>query len=192
MKHPLLVTFIFMSMIASAQIEKGSSFVSGQLSHRINSSDAFKSTDFTVGGEYGYILSSRWALGINTSYKFSRQQLPNNLTQYQNNLNAGIFARRYFALTDKLYLNLDGMAAIGNRKSRSESNFGTPLTSTFNELRLSVTPGATYFVTRKIALNLNLGQLMFTKSLSTPPEQRTFTLEAGISRLSVGMSIYLR
>ncbi len=189
MKNLIIIATVLLPLIASAQIEKGRSFTTGRLSYQLTSSPAVKVNIFTVGADYGYLFSNKWAGGLNVSYSYNKQNLPNNLEDYSKAYSVGIFARRYFSFTDKLYFTLDGGAGVAYQDSRMESNPALPIGARSTELRFSVSPGLTYFLTRRFALQANLGQVSFRAPFNETA--RNLYIETSLSKLSVGLSIYL-
>jgi|ERR1041385_3844670 hypothetical protein len=188
-----------------AQIEKGRSYVSGQVgggSTGTNydypnlSTGPLNQKSFNVDVSYGYVFASSWAVALSGS-------IANYSTNYINQTRSsgkvyGIspYVRKYFSIGEKFYFHLDGGVNYLETKSKYKIPPSATSTDGTKSASVYVSPGLTYFLSNHFSLTANLGSLNYTHSRSTggSPYQNTtsngFNTSVGFSSITFGAAIF--
>jgi len=180
MKKPiLLIALLFMSTLAFGQIQKGDVRLGGSLS--LSKSDFNNGSDaksFAISPQASLFLSETTSLGLALGYS-SREinGQDSNLFTY------GAFARFYRNMGEKFYLYLQPGITLGT----GDSN-GTDL-STFG---FSVTPGIAYFLSDKIALDMNVGGFFYNSQDLGGVDTNNYAFNLNLTSFTMGASIFLR
>lgn len=115
MKKILLIIVVLLPMLSHAQFTKGDKVLGGSLSMAFqnqNSSEyetKSKGTYFSIQPRLGLLVNEKLELGGNVGYYSSSQKSESPSSTYTNeerSISAGIYARPYFALTDKFLFSL--------------------------------------------------------------------------------------
>jgi hypothetical protein len=207
MKDLIVVVVLLCSAISSfAQIEKGRSYLSGQIgggSTMTTYDDAAatgqkKHHAYNVTISYGYLLSDKWAVGLSLNTN------GNNIT-YNNaagSTKAGgyyisPYARRYFSIGDKFYIHVDG--GVKFERSTYKYNLSSVPTLTKDDTKATsvfISPGLSYFIANRFALTANLGSLSYVSSKQTGSTaldsgtQNTIGASFGLTTIILGASIF--
>jgi hypothetical protein len=163
MKTYLTLIALCVAFSSYAQIEKGRTYVSGQLgggstktSYETPASvtGPEKQTNFSLTASYGYLVADSWAVGISINGS-------NNSTKYNNQIKAtgngygfSPYVRKYFSIGEKFYFHLDGGVDYQVEKSEFK-NPTAPITTTDSNAKSTwvyVSPGFSYFLSNRFAL----------------------------------------
>src|SRR5205085_10948754 len=111
---------------------------------------------------------------------------------HSNSFGIGPFVRKYFSLNDKFYFHLDLGYGHTQQKDYSESSLGEqgPVTKSSSNV-ISITPGASYFISDRVAIQAMLGKLSYGKFTSGGNVKSTgFDANFSISSISLGAAVY--
>lgn len=131
-------------------------------------------------------------LGISINHNYSKSEhIKSNITGF------GIFAEKHKEIGKKtaIYLGFNGLYVFGKSSFEVFSDkFDSTQTNTFS---LSLSPGFTYFISKKIALKASVGSLRFNfleiedKFRQTESTSQGFDFDFDLSNISLGVSFYL-
>lgn len=184
MKKPiLLLALMLTSTLAFGQMQKGDIQLSGNLNISKVKNTGNESNFFRVAPQASLFLSETTSLGVSLGY--SSQKTGIGLNEQKTDLfTYGVFARFYKSMGDKFYFFLQPAITLGS----GDIN-GTDLTN----FSVNVTPGLAYFVSEKIALELNLGGLFYTsQDINQNINTENYGFNFNLSSLTLGASILLR
>ena len=147
----------------NAQITQGKYLLGGSVSYANNQDVQYSGSGpqkyFTSNIQIGKVLKENTVAGLILSYNFTN----NGLATYKSNLySGGIFYRKYKPLTKGLYFF--GEADVVYDYSRNtQANFeigsdGTRYTT--NGARISLVPGLSYAVWKKLQMELSMNNLL--------------------------------
>jgi hypothetical protein len=172
----LFITLAFITPLVSfAQVEKGMFLVSGNVSFQKNLSDnqAMAPTSaivkqFDVMPYFGYMVSSRLAIGIVADYSSFEQNFDapqNQVSVIRTNLdfyNVGLFVRYYHPITGKFFFFAQGDVSYGKgtQSALLPAVIDTPKAD-IKGATIAVRPGITYFVSKRWAVELIMGSIKY-------------------------------
>ncbi|MBY0427345.1 MAG: outer membrane beta-barrel protein [Cytophagales bacterium] len=225
------ISFLFVSLHSSAQIEKGTWMIGGDVSvssrssstKDTSSSSSYKSTsvnllpfvgffltkNLLVGGSLGYNYSS---YNTESSYSYRNQGVnyySNNLQKYQSqNLQFGGIVAYYIPIHEKIYfstyLNLSYIQPLYSFQQNMQTQFNGSSYSYGNSDNNKVTegsisgtlqPGFTFFITQKLALEVNLGILSYSNGFSSDSRRSgtssNSSFNFGINSISLGIRYFI-
>jgi len=122
MKKYITVFFLLSSLITQAQFNKGDKFVGGSISastYRATNDpgdQVSKRKSLSLAPSLGYFINKNFAIGVTAGYS-TTHYFEENVTykndQTLNSVSAGIFAKRFFTLSDKFLFGLNASATYG-------------------------------------------------------------------------------
>lgn len=212
MKNILALVAFILPLYSVAQVEKGNVLLTGNIVYSRNSNDngtpisttaTMYSVDNLTGIEFspyvGYMISPRIAVGIFGGYKENKTEtisLYATTTQAVTTKSIGPFMRYYRAIGEKFfvfgqadytYANADWKVTIvnvgNNGESRSES------TSKGNII--AIRPGLSYFITKRLAAEVVLGSISYSKTDFKIGHQNGFDFKFITRGLSTGITFAL-
>lgn len=187
---------LFIGTIAFAQLSKGSLLVTGSASGNKRNYDGsgtsanflyfgpFTQTTFTVAPQVSYMLSNRFAIGLEGGYtKQKYESIDDNLSlngstwTYKSNSHkytAGQFLRYYIPLRQNFYLYFQESALYYSGKGEY-SNVSTSVFSTTESkdsydvtgYRIALKPGIQYFLSNRVAIDVSVDILKYTEQKET-------------------------
>jgi len=189
MKRVLTIAFIITIAIqSSAQIRKGAILIGGGLnftgsksteetSFGFNGStgEEAKESFFGMRGSLGFFTSESTLVGIGLGYENnSIEQTPmqNGIAdmpfKFEDNiLLINPYLTKYSKLGKKLYFTTTFNILIGTGKGELGLSDGQlafeQIDTKISQLQLNITPGLNYFLTNKLALTCNVGQLFYNR-----------------------------
>lgn len=176
MKKSLLFLYLLLPVaFAYGQIEQGTHLISGSVFLKnatmkdLNGSQ--KNTSFNASARYGHFLIDNFALGAAINYRTGVSG---------NGVGFGIGVRKYFELHDQLYVYSE--AIVYRSTDQNIISYSSALS-----------PGISFFVSDKIALESSLGTIsyMFWSSKSDEIDTSGQTFGAGFrSNVSLGLYFY--
>lgn len=199
MKKLIVALVVSLPLLAFAQVEKGRSFISGGFGFNTTSPENPQPGNtkhfsrFDINAMYGFMVADTWAIGVTPSFQMQTQTFSDNSKNHSNIIAVGPFVRKYFSLNDKFYFHLDAMYNFTQQKDFAENANGDkqPETTTTSHV-VSLVPGASYFITDKVALQASLGKLAFTKfkSPNNDNNSSSFDLNFSITSFTLGAAVY--
>jgi hypothetical protein len=194
------VAFLCCSIIASAQIKKGSLLLGGQI-HYSNSSNEYSpnqseqtnhNTTFSVS--VGKAFKENSVYGINLSYgnaSSNNNDGNNNYYKAKTNLyNAGIFYRKYKTLAKDFYLFGEAGASYSGSKNTQTDLSGNKvhITNTTGG-QISLAPGISYQLLKKFQVEItfpNIAGVSYTVSKSDQSsKQNNFTFNTSLNSFAL-------
>lgn len=222
MKKAILFSLsILLSILSHGQAERGTMLINGALSVSGSSLKSggdkiYTTSNVSLYPKLGWFTSENTVVGfgLTLSYNYSLQSTyydeayvydkQNRRKTYTTGLD--FFIRKYIHLTEKFYFSLESTARFSysgvNTKTSSLSdtmpdiiNYGGERIRSFGVV---VTPGFTYFVNPKFAIDVNYGQLYYNYSKSTNRpnsvvnyRQHSYGFNLKSNTISIGVSFFI-
>lgn len=189
-KSILLSAMLLVSAFAFAQTQKGQIQLGGTLNFTNQEIDQNESSNFNFVPQVGYFLSDLTSLGINlnissNNFKTPTADLDRNIFEF------GVFARFHKSLADNFYIFLQPSVGFGSGENDNINGGSTDLNTT----NIRVSPGALYFVTPKIALEMNVGGFSYQQIKETTGGNEvkinTYGLLVNLANTNFGINFYL-
>jgi hypothetical protein len=204
MKRLLTVLVFCFPLITFAQIEKGNFLVSGNLMYQKNaynesfnySSSPVEMIKVEIGPYLGYFVSPRVAIGVYSSY-MRNQTKQVGLNQFSSvksvleALSVGPFVRYYHPIGDKFYVFAQGDISYGKNQFTNylADPSAQPQKSKVTTTTIAIRPGISYFITKRLAVEVILGSIAYTKSnFANNEDLNGFTFEFITRGLSPGVT----
>jgi len=230
MKNLILVLIILFgtTLNSSAQIQKGAMLIGGNVSFNIQErNEEFRTYSFTLEDDYykrtflsarpqfGVFINESMLLGIGINYEFNETKSKfidltsyeeSESTQKSNLIFFNPYFKKFFKIKEKFFLttSLNFLIGFGKRKMESEGYYGNDYKRELKifEYRLNISPGLTYFLNDKWALNANIGQLYYSHKKETPDKDigvsekpknisKDYGLSFKFNTFSIGIQYYL-
>lgn len=208
MKLTLLAFFVLTCQLANAQFNKGDKVLSGTISFNTqrapnseNGGLTNKVNSFSADPYFGFFTSTNFLMGVGLGYDAYFQEYY-NYEPYTNevksrSISPGIFAERYFNITDKFLFSIVGTAKFSRGheeyKQVIESS-GETIESKEQSYRLSVSlnPTFTFMPSEKWGLRAGIGHVVYSffRNLSTDEKANNFSLNYGA--VSFGLAYYFQ
>ena len=153
---------------------KSEKFIEGNLSFNTSNSDflqnnqrvEFKSSNLNFTPKMGYLLTDKFAFGIEFSYGNSVNQNFNNITNVidenkNKSFGVGVFGRYYFL---DLFKRFKVFSELGIKHSVFQSELNLNKVSDGNRFEAGLDLGVNFFITEKIALTFLLNDMIYFNS----------------------------
>ncbi|WP_282037094.1 hypothetical protein [Saccharicrinis aurantiacus] len=189
-----------------------------------------KSNSYTIAPSLGCFVSESLLVGIGISYKYSTSRSEYNEEWYSDYYNRIIeeemgkveknrlflfnpYVTKYHKLGEKLYFNYTFNLLIGSG-SETGYDYSYPINDDdikytyyshddpidIFEFGANITPGLTYFLNDKFAVNCNIGQIYYVKNIRKPAEgynkpetaNENFGLNLDLNTFMLGFQYYIR
>ena len=160
----------------------------------ISNPTSFSNSNIILNG--GYFISNNITIGLNAGYAYSSFNVADE-TEY---LIAGIYLKLFKGIGKKTALNLTTSFDYLNGYFTESSLFsGRPnVESDFETFRITIAPGLTYFISKKLAFEVSLGGLSFRSNkiesgneLGSTFRDNSFGVSLSLSQVNLGVNIYL-
>jgi hypothetical protein len=230
MKNLILVLIVLfgITLNSSAQIQKGAMLIGGNVSFNVQErneefriynfalEDYYKRTFLSAHPQFGIFINESMLLGIGINYEFietkSRRVYLVSYRESESNQKSNLiffnpYFKKFFKLKEKIFLttSLNFLIGFGKRKMESEGDYVDNYKSELKifEYRLNISPGLTYFLNDKWALNANIGELFYSHTKETPDDykggsekpkniEKNYGLSLKFNTFSIGIQYYLR
>ncbi|MFY1046468.1 outer membrane protein [Chryseobacterium sp. GP-SGM7] len=218
MKKILLTFTVLMGALSSAQISKGTVYLSGQAAYSKsgNENSASQYENFKILPTAGFFVAQNLAVGLGVGYthqKTFQQEILTIGNIYWNHLRddknsafvASPFVRKYWILSDKLYFfgQLEVPLEFGKRESYESYNpFGSPINGTYiignistysanyTSIGINVKPGLDYFITKNWTIDATLGEFGYKSyKLDLEESQKVNRVDGGLKLSSVTLGV---
>lgn len=215
----ITICFSIISFVSIAQLQKGAILAEGGFTYMgRNASDNFstqpgtyqndlKSTFLSVRPSVGFFLTESTLFGIALNYEYN--STVNEIVLNGNSLDPRIqksnvilinpHLTKFMRLSDKFYFttSLNLLAGIG-KGSLGQNNRETNIL----DLRINMTPGLTYFISNKWAIQGSIGELFYNykqekieADINQAEDEKnvdhTYGLSAQVNTFQVGFRYYL-
>lgn len=165
MKKILLLTIVSFSLahFAQAQMAKGSVLagidVSANYSKNGTEPNETKQTSFYANPSVGVAVKQNTVFGARLLYGHGKYTYTSSPKQESNQFGGGVFLRRYVLLAKKVYLFGEAGADYNHQKTeQNSSTYGYKTKG--NGAALTVYPGLSYAVGKKLLLEAGLNKLL--------------------------------
>ncbi|GGG13336.1 hypothetical protein [Pontibacter amylolyticus] len=188
-KLTLLAIAGLLAFSAQAQTTKGTLVLTGKLGYSQSKSkhdrdrntprSEFEQYNYTVSPSIGFLIKDNLEIGVRAHrYKLHHgdanyfENVKSNWENGENNKGVSVYARQYKYLTEKLALHGTLSSGISNQVITYASNTDGPYPYTSREERDailvngSLSPGITFFVSKKLGIQAGLGALTFNHSVT--------------------------
>ena len=212
MKNTLTLTLLLFSLIAHAQVEKGKFLLTGNIAYSRNSNDNGTPVSNTATAQslnniteiefspyVGYMISSRIAVGVFGGYRENRSERTmayGTTTETVMTKSIGPFMRFYHPIGEKFFVfgQADYTYASADWKYNAldfGSNANVTLKSTSKGNILAVRPGLSYFITKRLAAEVILGSISYSKTDCKVGHQNGFDFKFITRVFSTGITFAL-
>lgn len=186
-KSLLILALMLFSTLGFAQITKGNIQLGGSVAFFNTAFPDFKRANLFLRPRAGIFVSDLTSVGIKLQYSMAET---NGFNSYS--FEFGVYSRFHKMVSEKLYIYFEPSVSIGKG---SDENITGSDTET-NNFAIQVAPGMTYFISPKIALEMNLGALFYTTSKRDQPSGEITTnnygLNLNLSTVSLGFSYFIK
>ncbi|WP_439489090.1 hypothetical protein [Algoriphagus sp.] len=194
MKNLLLLIFL-VPFSVSAQFSKGTFATGGNASYTSiaqnhNDNDYPSSRYLTVSPTVATFLSPSFSVGI--FGQISSQNMPTinyvtNLFEEQKTTSQiyGLFARKYFPLSEKFLISLNGKAGVGSRKRNEDSD------NKNSQFLISISPAITFLPHDKWGIEAGFGQITYEKNSQDYYYGDTDRFIASLGGLTFGINYFI-
>lgn len=190
-KLVLLFTAICITTLASAQIEKGRIQLQGGLLYNSNENTGFKNTNLTIQPQVGFYIADNISIGPSLAYRRSTSPSQIGGERVQSEFQFGAFARFNKTVADNFYLFIQPSIQFGSGTIED----GNIPDSDINTFDFSIRPGATYFLSDRFALDLNLSLFRYSSLEAEGGITRdtdSFNVGLNLSSVGLGLSYFLK
>ncbi|UZD24424.1 outer membrane beta-barrel protein [Algoriphagus halophytocola] len=193
MKYLGLILFLI-PYTASAQFSKGTVVVGGSMSYssqtqNITDGDYPASSYLSLSPTIGVFVSptvSVNVLGQVYSQKNPTINVITNLFETEKSVSQiyGLLVRKYFPLSDKFLLSLNGKAGAGSRIKNEDSDTKT------SQLIISISPALTFIPHKNWGIEGGFGQISYEKNSQQNPYYDSDQFKASLGELGLGVNYY--
>jgi len=191
----LFFVFLLVSFSASAQFSKGTISLGGNFSFTSiseNDNDTFypASKYLSVNPMVGIFLTPSFSLGVFTqisSQKNPRINVTTNFFETQKSVFQiyGLYARKYFTLSDKFLLSLIGSGGIGSRVINEDSEDKT------NQFSISIAPKLSFIPHKNWGIEAGFGVVSYQKNSQQNTYYNSDQFSANLGSLSLGVNYFI-
>jgi len=204
----LFLPFGMIPLTSLGQISSGTTLLSGSLNfsstnYRLNSNDdqTVKNNNFAFTPKAGYFVSDNLVIGAGLGLNTAKQKNFTTIYSKVFGYSIGPFVRYYKFLGEKTALFGDAAINYAHNKAKALDSNQEFVPAYINEnISASITPGFTYFASSRIGLEISLGYLGYTKTL-TERNMNTadyykntnsgFVKYYGLANSALGVNFYL-
>jgi hypothetical protein len=156
LKNLLITLLVLTSFSASAQINKGSIYLGGNLNFYTSKNNSQKSSNFSVSPAFGFAVRENLIVGLDVIYGHAETRYENGRGEWiQRNAGGGLFLRKYAPLGKGFYLFGQGRVGASFTNHQYEGANANDDGKGFG-IDLSIFPGIAYSVNKKLQLELGL------------------------------------
>lgn len=189
-KSILLSAMLLVSAFAFAQIEKGQFQLGGSFGLVKQELPQGDNSNFNFVPQAGYFISDLTSIGVNLSISGNSFETPTGDVE-GNLFRFGAFARFHKSVADNFYMFLQPSLGFGSGEQDNVLGGSTDINTT--DIRLS--PGALYFVAPKVAVELTVGSLFYSRIKQTSGANEiindSYGLNLSLANANLGINFYL-
>lgn len=189
----LLFLLAFVPLVSYGQFSKGTKYVGGNLMFYSSKTDMETAntpayTIFSVNGQMGFFLNDSWAVGPAVNFITSKRPSINPVTNLFEDSKisgfaGGLFARKFFTITNNFFFSLEGKGLIGNVKRDLNSTF---YEKSSTRLYFSIRPAFTFMPNQKWGFDASIGEILYQSNWSMNyAEEKNFQVNFGQVNLGV-------
>lgn len=191
----LLILLIFSPLVSYGQFSKGTKFIGGT-TYYISYTDKSQrgspppTTNFLFEGQLGFFLNESLVIGPVLGAYADRYPSINpvtNLYEKQNysGFSGGVFARKFYAVTENFLFSLEGKALVGS-VNRAETYFQRD--SRHTRFLFAFRPVFTFMPHQRWAFDAGIGEISYSINGSSMIDRDTFT--ANLGRVGLGVNYF--
>lgn len=194
----LLCGALFMGTLVQAQIQKGDIQLGGTIAFNSSEVGDFENNAFRILPQAGLFVSDLTSIGLIVGYSSTSMDVFNPVNSSisevtNNNFQFGAYARFHKSVVDNLYLFLQPSVLFGT----GENEFGAPTPGDTNSFNVALSPGITYFLSPKFALELNLAGINYSSTNidaggGNEADINNFTFGLDLANVGLGLNFYIR
>ena len=191
----LLVFLFFVPFTVFGQFSKGTVATGGYVSYtsiaqNSGGNDTPATSYFTLSPTVAMFVAPSFSVGAFVQLYTQNSPTINiytNLFEDQKSVSQiyGLFARKYFSLSDKFLISVNGEIGAGSRKTNGDS--GTKV----NQFLISVSPVFTFLPHEKWGIEARIGQLSYTTNSQQNPYYSSDRFDADLGGLTFGLNYYI-
>jgi outer membrane immunogenic protein len=215
----VLMSLAFTTLVwaASAQWDAGKILATGginfstttpktemKVGNNTTTADGIKTTDFGISLAGGYFIADNVAIGLGIGLDNSKSTYETTDTEYtytDNIFSVSPFARYYIPYSDQFSFFGQLSVGLGFGSSKDEVVSGSTTTtqeSSLNVMMIGLSPGFSYMMTERVALEMRYGFLGYTSSTMKEEEANgdyekdmtsSFGLNLDLNSLVFGISV---
>lgn len=181
-----------MPLVSFGQFSKGTKFIGGttyynSYTDKSQGGSPPPTTNFLFEGQLGFFLSESFVIGpVLGAYADSYSSInpATNLYEKRNysGFSGGVFARKFYSLSDHFLFSLEGKATVGN-VNRAESYYQSDSRDT--RFLFAFRPVFTFIPHHRWAFDAGIGDISYSINGSSMTDRDTFTVNFGQVRLGV-------
>ncbi|GAB3217659.1 outer membrane beta-barrel protein [Algoriphagus aestuariicola] len=191
-----LFVFLFLApFTVFAQFSKGTLAIGGNVSYTsISASSSDNSTPathyFTLSPTVATFVAPSFSVGAFVQLYTQNSPTLNiytNLFEDQKTVSQiyGVFARKYFSVSDKFLISLNGKVGAGSRTTDGESD------SKVNQFVVSVGPVLTFLPHERWGVEASFGEISYSKNSQQNPYYNTDHFNASLGSLNFGINYFI-
>ena len=194
MKYLFLLLFS-LPLTTYGQFTKGDIFLGGSFGFSTRNSEDnlpsnyVKSNIFSLQPQFGYFLNNKLALGGNLGFSTINQEaITPNGTRFLNDsrgITIGFILRRYFQISDKFFISIDGNTYFENRVTNAAS------TSKSNFIGIDLSPVFSFFPSNNWAIEAGIGSISY-EHVNHESGSNTNIFEMNYGSLNLGLTYFFR
>jgi len=211
MKKLVLIALLIVTAVTMGQQKKerqnntkGTWVFGGDLNFYSGENDytAVSNTDsnyigFGITAKTGYVFTkNNLEFGLGLGYTTSKNEAGDNDKRTSNSYKITPYLKKYLPVNDTFGFFLQGEIAFSKYNREEKYNNTSTINTDGNTFFIGIRPGFVYFVTKKLALNANIGALGYTTTTNkedhkTYSKNNSFNFNLSSSELLFGVSYYL-
>ncbi len=194
----LIFILLLLPTLTFGQFSKGTKMIGTDFNISSISTSSGDRPDFTITGNFnfGFFTSESFAVGPILNVLYDKRYTINPVTNTFNEisitgLSGGLFARKFFKISDKFFFSLEGRGLIGyaQRSNDSRLNFGFQSDDRVTRFDISILPAFTFFPSERWGIDARLGQIYYGSNAANYFQDfKEFRFNLG--RVSLGFNYY--
>ncbi|SMD43469.1 hypothetical protein SAMN00777080_2061 [Aquiflexum balticum DSM 16537] len=193
----LLFLLAFVPLVSFGQFSKGTKMIGADLSYtsikyEISSDVPTTNTFFSVTGHMGFFMSESFALGPIVNVFANNTPSFNPVTNLfedrkTNGLAGGIYARKFFTISEQFFFSLEGRGLIGTINRDENSSSGEEKNTRLN---LSFRPVFTFMPNRKWGFDAGIGQIYYSSNWTNSSIRERY-FQTNLGQVSLGVNYFI-
>jgi hypothetical protein len=189
-----------------AQFSQGNKFIGGSVNinnqnNSTSSPSISLSQNIGINPSIGFLIKDNLAIGVRLGYTKSYTEYilttPFSLKSINSDvLNGGLFARRYFTISEKFLFAIDGSVNYGRGtityETQNNSNIYGGNNTKYYSVTAQISPTFIYFPSQHWGVEATIGSLAFTHSYNFINEINSNTFNLNYGSFSLGFAYYIR
>ncbi len=195
----LILILLLLPTLTFGQFSKGTKMIGTDFSvssYTTSVNNEPPITTITGNFHFGFFTSESFAVGPILNVLYNRNYNINPVTNTFDEisitgLSGGLFARKFFKISDKFFFSLEGRGLIGyaQRSNDSRLNFAFQSDDRVTRFDISILPAFTFFPSERWGIDARLGQIYYGSNAANYFQDfKEFRFNLG--RVSLGFNYY--